>query len=125
MTSSKRNMVRVSAKTMLLVLLPACGVSWTFTGLSHIAAIVTAICLAAAFVAETLAISTEDEIRELEVVMEQRRKQHANELAVLDEKLVKLDRVARILEGQNHDMRAELITTLVRIRDSRNDTQTI
>lgn len=124
MRISKRRLARMGFKLSLMACLVTAGflVSNTIYGNTTTYAFVAfALSLVAAVGAEIMVTSTEDELVELEERISANRKRYAEALAVQDEKLAKLDRIAKILEDQNHDMRAELITTLVRKQRNNED----
>jgi len=117
MINSKRKHLRIACKTVLLICLPMAGFFWALAGdqLMLIYAVgLTAISGVTGFIAETLATSTEDDIKHLEEKIRQDRLHRNERLAILDDRLKKLDRISKIFEDQNHDMRADIITTLVR-----------
>lgn len=126
MTHTERNIARLCFKVALLLLLPMCGMSWALIGqgnMLYIAITITAICIAAAFGAETLASSTEEDIARFKLKLAEDRNRRALYLAKQDEKLRNMHRITTVLENQNHDIRAELITTLVRVRKTQSTEQ--
>lgn len=117
MMHSRRQNIRIVFKLLLVSCLPLCGMSWALAAdesMLRYAIGLTVVCVIAAFGSETIATSTEKDVEGLELMLRDKRSQHAAELSKLDEQLDKTERIAKVLEVQNHDMRAELITTMVR-----------
>lgn len=123
MRVSKRKMMRLAFKLSLMGCLAAAGYFMVGGDASTLqyAIIAAMLSIPMAIGAESFMASTEDETIALEAQITSNRKHYAETLAMQDEKLDKLERVAKILEDQNHDMRAELITTLVRKQRGNED----
>lgn len=116
MRIEKRKATRLAFKLSLTVSLAATGyfLAGNDTNVSPYAIVAAILGIAMAIGAESLMTSTEDETLVLEERIAFNRKRYAETIAMQDEKLAKFERIAKVLEDQNHDMRAELITTLVR-----------
>lgn len=123
MIVSKRKMMRLAFKLSLMGCLTAAGYFMVGSNANTLqyAIIAAMLSIPMAIGAESFMTSTEDETIALEAKIASNRKRYAETLAMQDEKLDKLERVAKILEDQNHDMRAELITTLVRKQRGNED----
>ena len=117
MTHSHRRLIRIACKLLLLICLPLSGVFWAWSSYHQMmtyAVLLTAASGVAAFIAEILVSSTENGIDQLEQQIKADKQRHADELAKRDEEVRQLDRIVAVLHGQNHDMRAKLITLSVR-----------
>lgn len=76
----------------------------------------TVTCFGLAVGSEILLTATENEVAKLEQRLQTKRDNMKRDLEVYDEKLKNMDSMAKVIEDQNHDLRAELITTLVRVQ---------
>lgn len=124
MTASKRRVLRMLCKALLLISLPLAGFVWALPEDSTMlvaAGLLTGLSLAVGFGAEYLASSTENDLQELgeRITVESQRR--ANALEDRDEKLRQFDRMVSLLTEQNHDLRAKLISIQVNLQRQRQD----
>lgn len=124
MTAEKRRALRMLCKALLLISLPLVGFVWALPENSMMmlgAGALTLLCLVVGFGAEYLASSTENDLQELEERAEMERHRRAAALEERDEKVRQFDRMVSVLTGQNHDLRAKLVSVQVELQRRRED----
>lgn len=116
MTATKRRVLRMMCKALLLISLPLAGFVWALPEDSTMlaaAGVLTLVSLLVGFGAEYLASSTENDILELSHRMAADGTRRTDEMAIREEKIRQFDRIVNLLTEQNNTLRAKLITVQV------------